>query len=599
MSGRGVAAMVLACAWGLGPGGGSAAAQPDVPGKVAIAFNRYYTVPELHAHVRAIAAAYPELVRVEVLGESLRGREMLLAIVNNPATGPHDSKPAMWIDGNIHGNEIQASEVVLYTLWYLSKAAGRVPEIDRLLERYSFYLLVSLNPDGRDNWFENPNTSSSSRSNSRPVDDDRDGRFDEDGPDDLDGDGSVTQMWRPDPNGDWVRSQTDPRVFVRVKPGERGTWAWAGSEGIDNDGDGRINEDGRGGDDMNRNWPSDWRPDYVQFGAGPYPLSAPETRAVADWIFAHDNIAAVQSYHNAGGMILRGPGVEQRQDAYRGDLRVYDEIAQTGEKLLPYYRYLQTWKDLYPVHGGLVNWTFESLGIISFTNEMWTNAKYFQREAGEPDDESMWLLRDKVQFGQVFKDYAPFAHPEYGEVLIGGPNKWSSRATPTFLLEEECHRNFAFTMLHAGEMPVLRFDRVEVEALGPRAGGGMEGGGLWQVTLSVRNDRLIPTRTARAREVRSGRSDLLTVEGAPPGAATVLAAGRLGGWFDHQMEEVRFEPARVQVPEGIPGRGERVFRFIIAGARGARVNVAYDALKAARIVREVVLEEAPAPERGD
>jgi hypothetical protein len=254
-------------------------------------------------------------VRIEQIGTSALGRPMVVAIVNNPATGPEASKPAMWIDGNIHGNEVQAGEVVGYTLDSLCNAHGRVPELTELIDRSVFYLCPSVNPDGRDEWFSKAHTPHSNRTGLQPFDNDRDGESDEDGPDDLDGDGSIGQMWRKDPSGTHRRDPRDPRRFIPVsrepRPDgtvERGEWSYGGEEGIDNDGDGRVNEDGQGGYDMNRNWPSDWQPDHVQRGAGPWPLSYPETRCIAEFILARPNIAAVQSYHNAGGMILRGPG---------------------------------------------------------------------------------------------------------------------------------------------------------------------------------------------------------------------------------------------------------------------------------------------------
>ena len=83
-----------------------------------------------------------------------------------------------------------------------------------------------------------------------------------------------------------------------------------GSEGIDNDGDGRVNEDPVGGYDGNRNWASNWQPNYIQGGAMDYPFQLPEAKAVNDFLMTHPNIAGVQSYHNNGGMILRGPGAE-------------------------------------------------------------------------------------------------------------------------------------------------------------------------------------------------------------------------------------------------------------------------------------------------
>lgn len=568
----------------------TAHAQHHIPAKVDIAFNRYYTVDQLNDHVRAIAAAYPDLVQVRTLGQSLQGRDILIAIVTGPTTGPHDSKPAMWIDGNIHGNEVQASEVVLYTLWYLAKAYGNNEHITDLLDRTSFYLVPCVNPDGRASWFEDPHNSSSSRGNKRPIDNDGDGLFDEDGPDDLDGDGSITAMWRADADGEgggrWVRSQTDARVFIQLKADERPapgvtTYTFLGSEGLDNDGDGRINEDGPGGDDMNRDWPAGWHPSYVQWGAGPFPLSSPETRCIADFILAHPNIAGVQSYHNSGGMILRGPGAAHREGMYgRADAAVYDEIARAGEGMLPYYRSMVIHRDLYTVHGGFVNWTAESLGIFSFTNEMWTEGKYFQREVNNPTDEQHRFVRDRLQFGQTFKDYTEFDHPKYGPILVGGLNKWASRSTPTFLLEEECHRNFAFTAFHADQMPLLRFGTTDVARV-PNTPD------LWQVTLAVRNDRLIPTRSAHAQSSRIGNPDLLTIEP----AAAVITAGRISSRFDEQMTPIRHEPARILLNDGIPGRTQRLLRLIVRGNEGAQITARYTADKAREITTTIELRE--------
>ncbi|MCC6660758.1 MAG: peptidase M14 [Phycisphaerales bacterium] len=561
---------------------GSALAQPDMPSKVNIAFNRYNTYEELAAHLKAIAAAYPDLASLQSIGKTGEGRDMWVCTITGPKNGPGTGKPAMWIDGNVHGNEIQAGEAVLYTAWYLTKAYGHNDDLTKLLDNYTFYLLPSQNPDGRDYWFRGPNTPSSSRSNLRKEDDDRDGLFDEDPPNDLDGDGSITQMWKADPDGRWVRDRDDPRVFTRVDDDKKGEWTPLGSEGIDDDGDGRINEDGPGGDDMNRNWPSGWQPDYVQGGAGEFPFSDPEPRAIGMFILDHPNIAAVQSFHNAGGMILRGPGAQFRESYYPPqDVRVYDEIQRIGEQILPYYRAMVIYRDLYTVHGGFVNWTAEGLGIFSFTNELWNDEKYFQRAPGEGQDERqrMWVFRDKLQFGQAFKNFTEYNHPQYGAVLIGGLNRWSSRTTPTFMLEEECHRNFAFTMYHASQMPMLSFGRTEVAAEGP---------GLWRVTTEVRNENLIPSRAGVARMKNMGTPDLLIAE--VSGGGTVVSAGTMNSWLDRQFDEDRTEPARLQVRGGIPGRGSVIFRYIVAAPEGSTLKLTYLAEKARTIEASVNLK---------
>ena len=558
----------------------SAWAQPHMPAKHDIAFNRYYDTAEIHAHMRAIAEGYPDLVEIQTIGQSMQGREMLLAIVTAPGDD-HSAKPAMFIDGNIHGNEIQAAEVVLYTLWYLTKGYGNNEQITDLLDSYTFYLVPIENPDGRQIWFDSVNSPHSSRWNRTPIDNDRDGLVDEDGPDDLDGDGSIGQMWIRDPNGRWIRDRNDPRIFTRVAPDEKGEWTSLGQEGIDNDGDGRINEDGTDGYDMNRNWPADWLPNYVQQGAGPFPFHSPETRAIGEFVYAHPNIAGYQSYHNAGGMILRGPGAGYRAGQYpRSDTRVYNEIAKLGEQMLPYYRSMVIHADLYTVHGGEATWAAEALGIISFTNELWTASKYFQRDVSRPNEEQMWLHRDRLDFGQTFTPYTEIDHPQHGTVLVGGLNKWASRNTPTFMLEEECHRNFAFTMLHADQMPQVSLEELDVERLGDR---------LWSVTVTLENDRLMPSRSGRQSSKKIGQPDLLTCTPTPTsGNGRVVASGRLSNDRDTTIDETRFEPGRVLLNSGVPGRGRRIHRFFIEGDEGTEVRIKYTSETAQDL--EAVLE---------
>lgn len=552
-------------------------ATPHVNSKHEIAWNRYYTVEEIESHMKALARAYPDLVKVRSIGKSGQGRDLLVATVTAPGSS-HRSKPAMWIDGSIHANEIQASEIPLYTIWYLATYYGHNDRITEILDNYTFYIMPIVSPDSRVAWFEKPSTPHSRRGNQMPNDSDRDGLIDEDDVNDLDGDGSITQMWKADPRGQWVRNRFDPRVFERVPDGQFGDWTYLGQEGTDTDGDGRVSEDGTDGHDMNRNWPADWQPDYVQRGAGAFPFSAPETRAIGEFCYAHPNIAAFQSYHNTGGMILRGPGSSHRTGAYpREDLRVYDQLGRDGENFLPYYRYLVIHADLYNVHGGEATWASEGLGVISFTNELWTAGKYFQRSVDAPSDEQMWMFRDKLQFGMTFKDYTEVEHPTHGTVLVGGLNKWSSRITPTFMLEEEAHRNFAFTVYHAGEMPKLSFDRTEIKRLSDD---------LWQVTVEVRNERIIPTRTARMRTAGIGRADLLTLEG-----AEVVASGSLTGWSSHAINETRFEPARVRLDAGVPGRGSVIHRFFVRADAGTEFTVRFSSEKAADIEATLRLTE--------
>lgn len=560
--------------------GAAASAQEHVPSRVDVSFNRYHDFPEFEALLKRFAAEYPDLVTLQSIGKSEQGRDIWLIILNPKGSGPHDAKPGMFIDGNIHANEIQAGEVVLYTLWYLTKSYGSIDSLTKLMDRVTFYLVPVQSPDSRVWWFNQPSSPHFPRGNQRPADDDGDGRIDEDGPDDLDGDGSITQMWIRDDDGDWTRDEHDPRIFRRVEPGRKGQWTRLGQEGIDRDGDGRVNEDDTTAEDMNRNFPGDWKPNYIQGGAGPHPLSAPGMRSIAEFVMAHPNIGGYQSYHNAGGMILRGPGAAYRQGFYSGaDSRMYDEIANMGTELLPYYRSLVIFKDLYTVHGGEVTWAAESLGIVAFTNELWTQEKYFQRD-GRADEDRMWVWRDRLDFGQTFTPYTEVEHPQFGTVLVGGLNKWSSRNTPTFMLEEECHRNFAFTMFHAEQLPELSFGQIDVKSLAPR---------MWEVTVAIDNERVIPTRTDLMARRGIGLKDVLEVK--LPTGARVITSGSIRSRRDRQLDEVTFEPHRVLLERGIPGRGSVLHRFIIEADAGTTIDLLYSTQRALDITTQVRLAD--------
>src|SRR5262245_19368544 len=91
-----------------------AQAQPPLatasPPKVPVSFNRLYDYSELSAILKKLVEAHPDLLSLRSLGQSTEGRDLWCVTINNPKTGDDRSKPAMYVDGNIHGNEIQGAE---------------------------------------------------------------------------------------------------------------------------------------------------------------------------------------------------------------------------------------------------------------------------------------------------------------------------------------------------------------------------------------------------------------------------------------------------------------------------------------------------------
>ena len=542
--------------------------------QVDVAWNRFYDTAGLADILKKLHEAFPKLTALYSVGQSVEGRELWCFEVTAKEVGDSKRKPGMYIDGNIHGNEVQGGEAVAYTAWYLCHQYGRLEKVTELLDHNVFYLIPTINPDGRDRWFTSPNTASSSRTGVKPDDDDRDGLMDEDDVDDLDGDGSITTMRIKDPNGRWKAHPKFPELLiVRAEADEPGEYTLLGSEGLDNDGDGRVNEDGKGGYDMNRNWAWDWQPEYVQGGSHAYPFSLPETRALADFVIDHPNIAAGQTYHNAGGMILRPPGREGGNMRSQ-DEQVYQFIAQRGEKMLPFYRSMIVWKDLYTVWGGEFDWFYSGRGIVMFSNELWNKRNLYKTNTPPSDEDEAVFLR-YVLLDEGMVKWHEFDHPTYGKIEIGGTRKNWGRTPTSFLLEEECHRNMASTLYHADQMPRLRISDVKTERVAD---------GLHKIWVTIENQRLIPTRTAQDTSNQISPPDVVTLSGPD---VKVISAGRVTDRFFKRVEAVKRRPERVEL-DSIPSMGVTRVQFVVSGSGGFKVTV--DSAKGGVVTKEGRIE---------
>ncbi len=529
----------------------AAAEDPSRP-LVGITFDRYYDGAALESALKTIHASFPLFTRLESMGTSREGRPLWVMIVASIPSAPRaiDERPAMYIDANTHGNEVQCTEVALFTVKYLLERKDADPWIGALLKRVTFHVAPCVNPDARERFLHQPNDEHSPRRVPRPVDDDRDGRVDEDGPDDVDGDGDILTMRVADPNGDLVDDERDVRLMRPAKPGEKGRWRILGAEGTDEDGDGRVNEDGPGGVDPNRNFPCEWRPEAVQGGGGPYPLSEPETRATALWVLAHPRIAAVQSYHNAGRMILRPPAArtDREADFPAEDKRLYDELASRGRLLLPGYRYMQIREELYQVWGGFVEWTAHALGVPSFTNELWGLFGWGTSVVGGDLEALRW--NDVALHGAGFVRWKKVKHPTHGEVELGGWRRYTIRSTPVDFLPDLCVRNCLFTLEHASAVPDLDVRVVEQAPAGDAR----------RVRVVVENRSMMPTATGWARRHGLVPPDLVGLDG-----AAVLAAVEVPGPGQPGVP-LSVKEGRARLVDGVGGASSRTLDLYVDAA---------------------------------
>ncbi|MBI2403535.1 MAG: hypothetical protein HYV20_12545, partial [Gemmatimonadetes bacterium] len=174
----------------------SAGAQTEDPRQPNWA--KYHSTAEAYALLDGWAKAYPHLTSLYSIGRTLKGTPLQVLEITNQQTGPAAEKPGYYYDGNIHAGELTGAEVALHFAWYLLSSYGKDARVTRLLDTRVVYVRPKFNPDGADLALS---TGMPLRSTPRPYDEDDDGLLDEDPPNDLNGDGAITQMRVPDPNG--------------------------------------------------------------------------------------------------------------------------------------------------------------------------------------------------------------------------------------------------------------------------------------------------------------------------------------------------------------------------------------------------------------
>ncbi|MGD0782284.1 MAG: M14 family zinc carboxypeptidase, partial [Candidatus Aminicenantales bacterium] len=421
-------------------------------------------------------------------------------------------------------------------------------------------------------------------------DDDHDGLIDEDGPDDLDGDGNICMMRKKDPFGAYKTDPEDPRLMVPVKPGEKGEWTLLGEEGIDNDGDGKINEDGPGYVDPNRNWGFDWAPPYVQSGSGEYPFRGVGLKALAEWTMKKTNITLGWTFHNNGGMILRGPSRKNIGEFPAPDVAVYDYLGKQAERILPGYKYMISWKDLYTTYGDSLEWLTQTMGAMGYVSEVFPSGSEKFKGASEKQDApsadagmaammgggiseiDRLKFSDSLAMGELYKPWKPFKHPQYGDIEIGGWVKMSSRLSAPFMIKDLVHRNAMAVLFTAKNVPAVSLEVTEVKPVGKN---------LYRVRTRLANSKAIPSMTALAQKNNIYPKDMLKVTG-----AKVLAGGII---IDPYLENYVYKKFKPELQfTSVPGFGKVEHQFLVEG-RGP-ITITYDSRHAGQITKTVELK---------
>jgi len=494
-----------------------------------LTFDRLYPYADLTNVLQRLAADYPELMALESAGRSHEGRDIWLATITNRATGPHDEKPALFVEANIHATEITGSTAALHLVHHLLAGFGNDDAVTRALDTRTVYVVPRLNPDGVEMALADSPTYLRSSTRVYPRREQQPGLIEGD----VDGDGRVLTMRVPDPNGAWTVHPGDRRLLVprTLDDVSDGPFYRLLPEGTIQEYDGTLvplAPDYRGLD-LNRNFPQDWQPEGDQHGAGPFPTSEPEVRALVEAVVARPNVCAYIAYHTFSAVILRPHGGYADDHFPTADLKLYQALGRRATEITGYAA-VSVFHDFKydpktSITGASDEWCYDHLGIIGWTTEFWspiraagiTDYKYIDWFDEHPVEHDLTLLRwnDDTLGGAGFVDWYPFEHPQLGSVELGGWDffrTWTN--APPALMEAEVapHSDWAVAQ-------VLASPRLEIRSFTATPLGD----GVWRLQLVVENTGWMATNVTRKALDRKAVRPVEVVLDLPDGAS--LAAG--------------------------------------------------------------------------
>lgn len=509
---------------------------------------------DLGQAVHQLAAQHNGVVSAESLAKSGAGRDVWLLTLAASGQTPPDQRQAILIVGGIDADHPAAAQIAFELCKELlaEAAADAGSDAAKLLKTRTLYVIPRANPDGVETCLEP--VQRGDRVNARPVDDDRDGVVNEDGPNDLDGDGVIAIMRIRDPEGPWMVDPDDERLMKKADPakGEHGGYRLM-LEGKDDDADGQTNEDGPGGVDDDRNWPHFYQPGHPETGL--HQISEPENRAIAEFVVDHPHITAAIVFGRHDNIVKvpkgkqRGPDGQSYRDLHPDDVPIYEHISQLFKETTG----LQGSAGSDP-SGALYAWLYSQRGITTFAVNPWWPIDKEEKEAdsqpaskpasdqrkgaetdkpqdqakppaggrpgrmfGRPSSTSKgggdeaggapWLKRvvssdmlkkwlkysDEKRDGAGFVAWHSVDQPEFGQVELGGlrPYFMTSPTPDELKTAAESQAHFLTKLSALLPRPHLAATKVETA-----------GADVWEVELSLSNDAYLPTHTAIARQTQ-------------------------------------------------------------------------------------------------
>jgi hypothetical protein len=465
----------------------------------------YPTLNEWESKAMMLAKQYPDYCRIDTLGKTKSGRFLYALKIGR---GEEALKPGIAMVSGVDGrhpagiySNIKMAETILNSkdsLWMQYK------------NNMYFYFIPVVNADA---FAEYKGIAVTERkTNNTPVDDDKDGRTDEDPGEDLNKDGYITEMRIKSPQGtkmadsvyqflavDWDKKSTTKDRYLYL------------SEGIDNDRDGKYNEDGTGGVDINANFSFN----YPAFSAnaGGHAFSENETRAIGDYLFDRFNIYAVftMGLENT----LSDPVKHDKQkNAKRIILSPLEKDGAVNEWVSDLYKKssaLENPVTMAPGQGSFSQWAYFHYGRFSYATPVWLAPVLKEAKPAEESEKNGPTEKEKQPKGKkeapvdsydtryvkwadsmkiqdYFVPWSRFDHPDFPdkEVEIGGFKPYVRYNPPTTYLDENIAKHVQFLGSYIESMPRLTFESVKVEKLDEK---------IYRVTGKVVNSGLLATHT--------------------------------------------------------------------------------------------------------
>lgn len=464
----------------------------------AVAQETYRNYQEMTETLQDLEGQYSDVVTLESIATSPGGHDIWHVIIGS---GDIENQPALAIVGGVDGAHILGIEMTLKLTEIL---AGRA-DSGEIVENQVFHIFPNLNPDASEQYFSDLRYERSV--NGKETDLDRDGASSEDPYNDLNGDGLITMMRIQDATGSLIPHPDDDRVMIEANPlkSQRGSYRLL-TEGRDNDGDGHFNEDPAGGVNINKNFT--YQHPSFEYGAGEFPVSEAENRALADLMFDTFNIYAVLTFSPNNN--LSDPWRYSRSDAAKrvitgileGDEGVYQSVSDLYKDVVPQENAsgysLQT--------GGFPEWAYFHYARYSFTTDGWWVPEMPNgSEAQASDDLNFLNWADSLGI-DAFTDWQQIDHPDFPDhvVEVGGINPFAMTTPPYSMVDSLAAVHLEFVEQFTEMKADLVFENIRVEEAGRN---------LTRITLDLHNRGSMPTSTelgTRTKWVRPINVDLST-----------------------------------------------------------------------------------------